>query len=446
MFRKNYFTSLLTIALFLIAAAAVSAQTAPLSGRVEVKGADGKQTPVAGATVEVYRVDINAKPLNATTDKKGNFRFAGVPIGATFAFSVSGPGITPQIIPNIKAGMENLLVDVQPGDGKRWSEAEVRQALANMANPQQQQSSETTAEQKKAQEEYEKKVAEVTAKNKKIEETNKIVNASLQEGGKAFESENYDLAIAKFEEGYQADTEFAGTAPVLLNNKALALLKRGTDTYNKAVKATDEATKTAGREAAKKDFTDVITASDRVLTILKTATATDPNVQKNYDANKYLALTNRKSAYRLMTQTGVDRNRGKEALAAFEEYMAVETDPAKKAKAQLDLALTLQDSNEFELAVAEFEKILAADPNNVDALAGIGLSLVNIGYVNLDAEPAKGKEQLQQAANYLQKFVEMAPDTHRLKDEMKGIIVSLKEEQKVVPQKGKTTTTTKRKN
>lgn len=445
MFRKNYLTSFLTIALFLVGATAAAAQTAPLRGRIEVKGADGKMTPVAGALVEVFRTDIKSKFPSDTTDKKGNFSFAGLPL-ATYVIAVSGPGINPDIIPNIKAGREDLVIDVKAGDGRRYTEDEVRQAIANMGSGGNSQTAEMTAEQKKKQEEYEKQVAEVTAKNEKVKKTNEIVNASLKEGGAAYDSKNYDLAIAKFDEGYNADPAFAGSAPVLLNNKALALISRATDNYNKSVKGADETTKASLKEAAKKDLMEAVASTDRALEILKAATTTDANVQKNYEANKFTALNSRKNAYRLMAQTGVERNKGKEALTAFQEYMAVETDPAKKSKAQLDLALTLQDSNEFDLAVTEFQQILAVDPNNVDALAGIGLSMVNVAYLTMEADPAKGKVQFQEATNYLQKFVDTAPDTHKLKEEMKGIIAQLKEEQKVAPQKGKTNTTTKKKN
>jgi tetratricopeptide (TPR) repeat protein len=442
MFRKNYLISFLTIALFLIGSVAAFGQTAPVRGRVEMKGADGKMTPIQGALVEVYRVDIKSKFPSDTTDKKGAFNFAGLPLGAVFVLSISGPGIGPEIIPNVKAGAENVVINVLAGDGKKWTEEEVRQALANPANSTTQ-TAELTAEQKKQKEEYDKKVADITNKNKKIDDANKIVNASVKEGGAAFDAKNYDLAIAKFDEGYKADPDFAGTAPVLLNNKSLALISRGTDNYNKSVKA-DDASKAGLKDAAKKDFQEAAVSSERALEILKAATASDPAVQKNYDANKFTALTNRKTAYRLMSQTGVDREKGKEALVAFQEYIAVEPDAAKKSKAELDLALTLQDSNEFELAVTEFEKILAADPNNVDALVGIGLSMVNVGYINLDTDAAKGKAQLQEAANYLQKFVDLAPDTHKFKQDAKDTIASLKEQQKVAPQKGKTTTTKKK--
>jgi hypothetical protein len=129
MFRKNYLISFLTIALFLIGSVAIFGQTAPIRGRVEQKGADGKVTPIPGALVEVYRTDVKSKFPSDTTDKKGAFSFAGLPLGAVFILSVSGPGINPEIIPNVKAGMENLVINVLPGDGKKWTEDEVRRRL-----------------------------------------------------------------------------------------------------------------------------------------------------------------------------------------------------------------------------------------------------------------------------------------------------------------------------
>jgi tetratricopeptide (TPR) repeat protein len=443
MFRKTYLIGFLTIALFLVGSVAAFAQTtAPVRGKVEIKKADNTSEGVAGVLVEVYKVDSKSSFPSAKTDKKGYFSFAGLPSGANLVLVLSAPNIAPVIQGGIKAGMESILIPVEAGDGKRFTQEEVYQALAT-PNSTTTQSTEMTADQKKAKEEYDKQVADITNKNQKAQKANEVVNAAVKEGGAAYDAKNYDLAIAKFDEGYKVDPDFAGTAPVMLNNKGLSLLGRATDNYNKSVKA-DNAAKASLKESAKNDLLEVVVASDRTLEILKTATTTDPNAQKNYEANKFLALVNRKAAYRLMSQTGLDREKGKQALVAFQEYIAAEPDAAKKSKAQLDLALTLQDSNEFELAITEFQKILEADPGNVDALVGIGLSMVNVGYINLESDPAKGKAQLQEAANYLQKFVDVAPDTHKFKDDAKAAIDSLKEQQKVVPQKGKTTTTKKK--
>lgn len=439
MFRKNYFISLLTITLFLTGSIAVSAQTAPMSGQIVLKKADGTTEPVANAVIEVYRTDVKAKLPAGKTDKKGYFSFAGFMFGANYALSISAPNIKPEIIPNIKAGMDKVVINVYEGDGRKWTEEEVRQALTNTAPATTggAAAKEQSADEKKAQEEYQKQVAAVTEKNKKIEQSTAVIKRTLEEGAKAFQDKNYDLAIAKFDEGYNADPDFAGSAPVLLNNKSLALINRATNNYNQAVKG-DPAAKAAAMESVKKDFLEAVSSSDKALVILKGATTTDAAVQKNYEANKNLALSNRKEAYRLMIKTGADRTKGKEALVAFQEYLSVETDPAKKSATQLALAEAMLDAQEFDQAILEFEKVLADDPNNIEALAGAGFSLVNVGYINND------KSKFQSGANYLQKFAELAPETHKFKADAKGLIETLKKEQNVAPQKSTKTATKKK--
>ncbi len=440
MFRKNYLISFLTIALFLMGSVTAFAQNASFRGKVELTKTDGTKVPVAGALVEVYRVDVKVTLSPTKTDKKGVFSFAGLPLSAQIVFSVSGAGIKPEIQSGVRIKGDNpdILIPVTEGDGSKYTEDEVRQAVAAGASTQ---TTEMTADQKKAEAERLKQIAEIEAKNKKAVDTNKIVNAALQEGNKAFEAKNYDLAIAKFEEGYNTDQTYAGSAPVMLNNKAAALINRGTDTFNSSVKA-DAATKSTAMAAVKQDFSDAVSASDKAMEILKDATSTEANVQKGYEVEKFRALLNRKNAYRLMAQTGVERTKGKEALTAFQEYIAIEPDPVKKSKAQIDLAQTLQDSDEYELAIAEFKKILETDGNNVDALVGAGLNMVTAGYLLLDTDAAKGKAQLQEAANYLQRFVDVAPPTHKLVESVKASIADLKATQNVAPTKGKTTTTT----
>ena len=415
--------------LFGLSALSISAQTAALRGRVEIKK-DGVATPVPGILVEVYRVDVKMKFPPSTTDRRGNFTFAGIPLGNVYAVAVSGPGIKAQVVPNIRAGMENLAIEVYPGDGSAIPEADVRVVIEKLkAGPVEQPSEES----KKQKEEFDKKVKEVEDRNKKVQATNEIVNRALSDGGKAFEAKDYTGAIAKFQEGIDADPVFAGSAPVLLNNKGLSLISRGTDSYNTSIKDTEN--RPTLRDSAKSDFENAIISADQSLAVLKDATASDETLRKSYEANSLLSLTIRKNAYRLLAQTGLDVTRGQQAATAFAEYMAKETDEAKKTRAQLDLALTLQDSGEYQMAFDEFAKISDVDPNNVDALVGLGLNMVSIGYLSLEADPAKGKAQLQEAANYLQRYVDVAPDGHRFKEDARAAIEQLKADAKVVPQK-----------
>lgn len=432
MSRKTYFTIFLAIVFLAVGSGQAFAQSASLRGRIVMKQ-DGADVPVVGATVEVYRVDTNGKYSNTVTDKRGYFTFAGLLLGNTYFLNISGPGVSPLVIPNIRAGMEVPDIIARAGDGKKYTEEESRNVLKQMKSggP----SQEETAESKKAREEYEKKVKDVEEKNKKAQASNEIVNRALQDGGKAYEAKDYTTAIAKFQEGIDADPTFAGSAPVLLNNKALSLINRATESFNNSIK--DPANKETLKAAAKQDLEGAITSTEAAIEIIKTASPTDDAQRKNLETNNILALTVRKSAFRLLAQTGLDINRGTDAAAAYAAYLAVETDADKKAKGQLELAQTLQASNEFELAFEEFKKINAVNPNDLDALVGMGLTLTNVGYMTMDTDAAKGKAQLQDAVNYLQQYVDLAPDGHKYKSDAKEAIVSLKEI--VTPQKTKTT-------
>ena len=96
----------------------------------------------------------------------------------------------------------------------------------------------------------------------------------------------------------------------------------------------------------------------------------------------------------------------------------------------------LFDANIFDRALVEYQKILGANPDDLNALLRSGQSLFNIGAINTD------KTKYQEAANYLARFVEKAPDTDPLKADAKAILDALKEQANVKPDK--TTTPTRR--
>jgi len=120
-----------------------------------------------------------------------------------------------------------------------------------------------------------------------------------------------------------------------------------------------------------------------------------------------------------------DPTQAEAGLAAYKDYLAVEMDPAKKAKAQLDMAQMLLDSGAADKALAEFKAILATQPDSPDANLGAGLALYASGE----------KEKFQEAANYLQHFVDVAPDTNPMKADAKAILAELKNTEKVTPEK-----------
>ncbi|HMJ24401.1 MAG TPA: tetratricopeptide repeat protein, partial [Pyrinomonadaceae bacterium] len=128
--------------------------------------------------------------------------------------------------------------------------------------------------------------------------------------------------------------------------------------------------------------------------------------------------------YRLYVSKG-DGTKADAGMLAYQDYLAAETDAAKKSKAQLDLAQMLLDAGAGDKALAEYQKILAAKPDDPDANLGAGLALYSTG----------DKAKYQEAANYFQHFVDKAPDDHKFKADAKAILTELKNTENVVPEK-----------
>ncbi|CAN5750524.1 hypothetical protein BH20ACI4_BH20ACI4_17380 [soil metagenome] len=441
MFRKNYFTCILTIVLLLAGSIAAFAQTAPVTGKVVIQKADGSTVPAENALVEVYRTDIKTKMPSDKTNKKGEFGFAGLPLGATFVLSVSAPGAKPGYLPNVKAGNEKLLVTLSEGDGKRWTEEEIRAALSGAsseATVATTTKTELTEEQKKAQAERAKLEAEYESKKQKSESQFAVADRSLKDGNAAYQSKNYDVAIVKYEEGIQANPEFVGSAPVLLNNKATALMQRAVDFSNQSNKTTDATAKVELINKSKKDFTDAVDAYNASWTVLKKAPAAEIMDQQIYQNNKFDALKGLRDTVKYMILTDkVDPAKAPVIATLLGEYSTLETDAAKKAEAETYVGDVYRLAGDSQNAIAEYKKVLEKSPNNADALAGLGLSQVNAGY---NEDGSINEAMMQEAINNLQRFTEIAPDNHKLKAEVKLIVDGLKT-QNIKPQK----TTTKKK-
>lgn len=238
------------------------------------------------------------------------------------------------------------------------------------------------------------------AQNTKAKNANEIVNRVVKEGGSALDAKDYATAIAKFDEGYNADTEYWGTAPVMLRNKAIALRARGADSYNAAVRNKDTAARNSGKADAAKDFQAAADSLQKALDILSKSTVpTDAAQAKNFQANKMTAIADRAESYRLLVLS--DSSKATDGTAAFEEYVAIETDPAKKQKFQMVLAQSLFAAGDFDKAIPAYQKILTENPNNPDALYFMGSMLVSIDPEN--------KAKVQEGVGYFERFVKAAP-------------------------------------
>lgn len=432
MFRKSLVSFIFAGIVIFVGGVTIFAQNAPVTGTVELLKADGTRVPVEGALVEVFRTDIKASSPPAKTNKRGEFNFAGLQLGWTFILSVSAPGAAPTYLTNVKAGQERLLITMNPGDGSKMAEADVRaQAAKPKVAAGTPEAAQNTEEMKKAQADYEAKKKEVEEKNKKAQQTNDIVTAALKAGNEAFAAKNYDVAIVKYDEGIAADPEFVGSAPIFYNNRGIALKTRGVDNYNVGIKAgTDVTAKIEAFNKAKKDFADASTGYLNSWNVLKNAPAADITDKANYDSNKMGTLRGAVEVFQMAVRTEqVDPSVIEVAKVMIPEYQANEPDAAKKAAASLALADLYRVVGDSDNAIVAYKAILELTPDNPDALVGAGLSLVNIGYINND------KTKLQEGSNLLQKFVGIAPDTNKFKADAVALIETLKKEQNVTPQK-----------
>ena len=429
MFRRYLLPLLASIAFALSTSLLVSAQSGQLRGHVTLKQADGTVVPAADATVDVFRMDLPGD-YQLKTNKKGEFVHAGLPFTGTYTLAASMPGAQPYFLPNVKAGRdEDYKIELAIGDGKRLTRADIKTLMAK--TPGAAGDTKPSSEDKAKREELLRKNQEILEANKKAEASNVTVERTFKAGNEALKVKNYDLAITQYDEGLNADPDHPG-APALLTNKTLALNARAVERYNAAVKATDDAAKTAGLDSAKIDWQAASEAGTKAVALLKAMPApSDAAAANNAKINLYFALQARADAMRLFVAK-VDQTKADEGVTAFQEYIAAETDPVKKSKAEHDLAQMLFDANLFDRALVEYQKILVGNPDDLNALLRAGQALFNIGAINTD------KTKYQEAANYLARFVEKAPDADPLKADAKAILDALKDQENVKPEKAAT--------
>src|SRR2546421_6174176 len=184
--RRSYLLNLITLAVVLLFSAVVaSAQTEQMRGTVKIVSADGQQTPVAGAAVDVYRTDMKAD-YHTKSDKKGEWVFAGLPFVGTYTVSVSAPGASPMTKAAVKA-RRDIPVDIvlAPGSGKKLTEAEALAAGKGEAAASNGSSSGDSASDKANAEAIAKKNAEIMAANTKVENANKVIGEAFKAGNNA---------------------------------------------------------------------------------------------------------------------------------------------------------------------------------------------------------------------------------------------------------------------
>jgi tetratricopeptide (TPR) repeat protein len=426
MFRRYFLPLLASIVFVFSTCLLVSAQNGQLRGIVTLKKADGTLVPAADANVDVFRTDLPGD-FQLKTNKKGEFVHAGLPLQGTYTVSVSMPGAQPYYLPGVRPGREeDVKIELATGDGRRLTRADIKALSAKAPGAA---TGGESSDDKAKRAELIKKNEEIEASNKTAQDSNATIERTFKAGNDALRAKNYDLAITQYDEGLSADPEHPG-APALLTNKTVALNARAVEKFNAAVKSSDGAAKDAGIEAAKKDWQTASESSTKAVAMLKAApVSADAATANASKLNLYFALLARADAMRLFV-VKVDQSKAKEGVIAYQEYIAAEADPVKKAKAEHDLAQMLFDANVFDEALAHYRKILEANPDDLTALLRSGQILFNIG-----AMDNGDKAKYQEAANYLSQFVEKAPDTDPFKSDAKAILETLKDQANVKPEK-----------
>lgn len=417
-------------AALLVAASAVaaSAQTTQVNGTVTLKQADGTVVPAAGAQIDIYRTDIKAE-FHTKADKKGKYIHAGLPFVGTYTVVVSAPGASPSYQSKLRFTQQTQYdFELRPGDGSRPTVEDIAKLAASGgggssagggAAPPRSESKEDKA----AREAREKEIADIEKKNAEITKSNETVGRVFKAGNDALFANppRYDEAISNYREGLAARPEEVA----LLTNLAEALRQRADSRYNASVKEATPEAKVAAQNEAKKDWSEGAELASKAASLVKGSSASGPNVNATaYEQNKKAAFSVRAILLRRVVAK-VDSTKAADALAASQEYAEIETDPAKKAKIRSETLQALFDGGATDLAIAEAQKVLAEDPDNPDANRIYGLALFSTG----------DKAKFQEAANYLQRYVDKAPDTDPLKQSAKESLDYLKTAENVKPEK-----------
>lgn len=242
--------------------------------------------------------------------------------------------------------------------------------------------------------------------DRRIRDINKI----LQSGNDAFVNKHYDKAI----EYYDSGLAIFPKEPVFLSNKSAALRNRGIERYNSSIRITDQNARLAGIDASKNDFLEAAAVSTEAVNQIKSISSAESLILESLENTKLNTFTNHAETMRLCA-TIADKSKAVDALKAAHEYFALETNQEKKLQVQLNIGKMLIDTNNGEKAIDEFQNILDFDPNQSEALFGMGLALSQSG---LDDDLLKAKP-------YLEKFVNRNPDNNQSVKIAKEILSSM---------------------
>jgi tetratricopeptide (TPR) repeat protein len=198
------------------------------------------------------------------------------------------------------------------------------------------------------------------------------------------------------------------------------------------VTSKDPAEKNPLKLSVGKDFEDAIVCYGKSWTLSTNAKPEEITNPKNYEESKAQALNGAQDTVRLTVRTELIPEAQKETVKTLmTAYIAAEVDKTKKITGQIILANFFNKIFDFENAVIEWRKAVGLASSNPEAVGGLGLALYTVSYGLADPENMARK---QEALNYLQYFLEIAPKDNPLVLGIGDAINDLKA-QKLKPQK-----------
>lgn len=403
---KLIITGIFAVGLLAILPFTTFAQTGGIEGVVLRRNADGTKTPVAKAVIDLYRIGIKGS-YRATTDKNGRFAHIGLPYGR-YAIAVSGEGLSPYYEYNVHIPPGDPIertYELFPGDGRRLTLEDIERSQAQ-AGTQQAMTPAQQAEQQKQMEEAQKKYEE----SRKKAAADQVMIKHFEAGKQLASANQYEPAIAEYKMALEASPDHPQLY-VVFGKMAEAYFNLGVERNNSGNRQLAAESFALAAETAKKGA-DMVPADKAV------------------ERPKLFQL----HAQSLGVIARLDNKRVPEAVAAYEQLIQMHTTSEEKLKAQNaigDIYLNATMPNE---AAETYRKTLAADPNNLDALRGLGMALVQTG----------DESKYQEVVDVLSKFTDKAakeaagnPKRAQEVEEANQVIFALKEAMKTQPKKKK---------
>lgn len=190
-------------------------------------------------------------------------------------------------------------------------------------------------------------------------------------------------------------------------NVAEASYQIGVDKFNKKMKP-----------EAKADFEKAVANASQAIELASTDTA-EPNL--NNDLLVYYGIY-AKNVMLLLQFYGATDQLDK-AIATFDKAAAI--DATNKNKWGVWKADAYRHVGDSEKAAAAYKAVLAADPNNIDSLYGLGLTLI----------ASQERNVIQEGANALGDFVAKAPPTDKRIPDIKEALEAVKNAYKIEAEK-----------